>query len=122
MWHLLLACQDVRSDHVDTADSNTEELAPDAGNDCAPTAEVCDGVDNDCDSERPHVGACDADVEGTWTWVSGEPVGFDNWHGDEPNNLGTGEDCLELTYSGAWNDIWCSENPYTTGYVCEFDP
>jgi len=70
---------------------------------------------------RPHIGGCDAGTEGTWEWVTGEPFSYSSWSPGEPNDMG-GEDCLELAYSGnAWNDIWCSSNPYTAGYVCEFE-
>jgi hypothetical protein len=69
---------------------------------------------------RPHLGGCDGDVEGTFRWITGEPWVFELWATDEPNDMGTGEDCLEIGLQGDWNDIWCDDNPYTEGFVCEF--
>ena len=71
---------------------------------------------------RPHLGGCDGDVEGTWTWITGETWDYEAWGGSEPNDFTTGEDCLELYSTGTWNDIWCDSNPYTAGFVCEFGP
>jgi hypothetical protein len=72
---------------------------------------------------RPYLGACDGDVEGSWTWVTGESFGYTNWQGSEPNDMG-GEDCLEMYASstgGPWNDIDCASDPWNEGYVCEFE-
>lgn len=65
-------------------------------------------------------GGCDDDVEGTWTWVSGEPWSFSDWASGEPNGLRT-EDCLEIRSTGPrdWNDSSC--DVYTRPYVCEFE-
>ncbi len=70
---------------------------------------------------RPHLGGCDADEEGTFVWITGEDWTFEQWAGSEPNDFTTGEDCMETYSSGNWNDIWCDSNPYTAGYVCEFE-
>ena len=72
-------------------------------------------------NSRPHLGACDADTEGNWQWLDGSSLTYVSWSAGEPNNMND-EDCLELAYTGGyWNDIWCSSNPYTAGYVCEFE-
>jgi Lectin C-type domain/PA14 domain/PEP-CTERM motif len=40
-----------------------------------------------------------------WVWVTGEPTGYFNWNGGEPNNSGTGEDAVHFTgAAGLWND------------------
>ncbi|MFH1469660.1 MAG: MopE-related protein [Pseudomonadota bacterium] len=73
-------------------------------------------------NSRPYLGACDGDVEGTWTWITGEPWSYTNWATGEPNDTTTGEDCLEIGGSGTlWNDIWCDRYSYGAGYVCEFE-
>jgi hypothetical protein len=41
--------------------------------------------------------------EGNFTWVNGDPVGFTNWNGGEPNDSG-GEDATQITGGGGWND------------------
>lgn len=45
--------------------------------------------------------------DGGWAWGTGVPFGFTNWAPGEPNDVG-GEDCLQVSGNGAWNDIACS--------------
>jgi hypothetical protein len=65
---------------------------------------------------RYWIGFNDAAVEGTWVWVSGEPVSYTNWDLGEPNNSippDWGEDYAVLNWNaanGAWND-WDSQRP-----------
>ncbi len=72
---------------------------------------------------RTYAGGCDDDVEGTWTWVNGEPWSYEAWSPGEPNDSSGTEECLELAASGSggWNDIWCTFNSYGQHYVCEFE-
>ncbi|MGD2090349.1 MAG: CARDB domain-containing protein [Candidatus Aminicenantes bacterium] len=51
------------------------------------------------------LGFNDIKNEGTWRWVSGEPVTYTNWCEHEPNNLGD-EDVafLEHARGNCWND------------------
>ena len=57
------------------------------------------------------IGLTDEAVEGTFVWVSGEPVSFTNWHvgNGEPNNIGN-EDYAHIFVQsptipdGSWND------------------
>ena len=69
---------------------------------------------------RVWIGACDADAEGTWTWITGEPWSYAAWGSGEPNNMGA-EDCGEIYSDGPWNDITCTSNSFGQGYVCEFE-
>ncbi len=53
------------------------------------------------------IGFNDVAEEGTWVWVSGEPVTFTSWYGSEPNNQSPGEDygVLEQWLDPVqWND------------------
>ncbi len=51
------------------------------------------------------IGLTDRTTEGTFAWVDGSPVGYTNWNGGEPNNLGN-EDYVEMVdpATGTWND------------------
>jgi len=65
---------------------------------------------------RYWIGFNDAAAEGTWVWVSGEPVTYTNWDSGEPNNSmppDSGEDYGVLNWNdatGGWND-WGSQRP-----------
>jgi hypothetical protein len=56
------------------------------------------------------IGLNDTQEEGTFRWVSGEPVGYANWAWDEPNNWLGIEDYVHLLPKrdgrpdGSWND------------------
>ncbi|WP_114375415.1 lectin-like protein [Elioraea thermophila] len=65
------------------------------------------------------LGGTDAESEGTWTWVTGEPWSFTNWGSGQPDNNSSfpfgdanGEDYLQLVWRpdptsplpGGWND------------------
>ena len=56
------------------------------------------------------LGATDADYEGNFAWMSGAPWSYTNWNSGEPNDYGSGEDCVHLTYNGKWNDLPCDGN------------
>ena len=54
------------------------------------------------------IGLTDASEEGSWSWVSGAPVSFEDWKPGEPNDFG-GEDCAQLfSDSWSWNDLDCN--------------
>lgn len=73
------------------------------------------------------MGATDSAVEGTFVWVDGSAMTYDNWRDGEPNDGGDGpggedeEDCTIIEGDTAlftWDDRPCME-PYP--YVCERD-
>lgn len=55
------------------------------------------------------IGLTDAESEGRFRWVNGEPVDYTNWYGAEPNNAGAGEDYVQIYNfpegSYSWNDL-----------------
>jgi len=71
------------------------------------------------------LGATDENVEGTWTWVTGEEFSLPTppWLTDEPNNSGGVEDYLEgRNFEGqyeGWNDN--NINGRASGYIVEYE-
>jgi hypothetical protein len=65
-------------------------------------------------------GFTDQAVEGTWAWVTGEPVVYTSWAGGEPNDYGGNEDYMQLNWSGTtWNDNnGAAAFPYIIEYDC----
>ena len=65
------------------------------------------------------IGANDADVEGQWVWVTGEPMGYTGWRDGEPNNDDGGEHCGAYDVDGSgtgWFDTECDRD---FRFVCE---
>jgi hypothetical protein len=66
--------------------------------------------------DRSWIGLNDIDQEGTFVWVTGDPLDFELWVPGEPNNSGN-EDCAEIRFdNGEWNDEGCGDSRH---YVCE---
>jgi tetratricopeptide (TPR) repeat protein len=63
------------------------------------------------------LGATDEEQEGTWLWVTGEPVQYTNWNVDEPSNLDD-EDYLFFEHSPQWR-VTSSSDLLT--FTCEWD-
>ncbi|CAH1265180.1 HGF [Branchiostoma lanceolatum] len=61
------------------------------------------------------IGLHDTAGEGTFVWSDRSPVTVTYWNFGEPNNAGTGEDCVEIGGT-SWNDSPCSNN---NRYICE---
>lgn len=74
-----------------------------------------------------YFGLTDHDKEGTWIWVTGEPVTYTNWHSGEPNSENANEDYALFYYKykdKTWND---GNFEYSIGnkgsaFICEWDP
>jgi len=69
------------------------------------------------------LGATDAASEGTFIWMTGEPLVFDNWRAGEPNDGNSpdrSEDCMvqEVDNGGTWDDRSCVS---LFPYFCERD-
>lgn len=64
------------------------------------------------------IGFSDLAAEGTWAWVTGQPVIYTKWAAGEPNDWGGNEDCAEMYVDGVWNDLNCGD---ARPYLCE-DP
>ncbi|XP_004713031.1 pulmonary surfactant-associated protein D [Echinops telfairi] len=63
------------------------------------------------------LGMTDSKTEGTFTYLTGEPLAYTNWVPGEPNNNGGAENCVEIFTNGKWNDKNCGEQRLV---VCEF--
>ena len=64
---------------------------------------------------RPWIGLSYLDG---WRWVTGEPFGYAGWAPGEPTGDGTYAEFLGGV--GGWNDN-TDVNPFTRGYVVEWD-
>lgn len=65
------------------------------------------------------IGFTDQTQEGTFTWIDGSPVTYQNWNAGEPNNSGN-EDYTQLFAStGRWNDVPATA---TSAYVMQLAP
>lgn len=64
------------------------------------------------------IGLSDHVVEGTFRTVTGVQLSYTNFKGDEPNNSGGNEDCVEIRTDRLWNDAPCG---LVQEFVCECD-
>jgi cysteine-rich repeat protein len=55
------------------------------------------------------LGFTDANQEGSFIWSDGSPSSFTNFAAGEPNDQNGGEDCVNMTEAGLWNDLSCAE-------------
>uniref|UniRef100_A0A8D2AQZ9 Mannan-binding protein n=1 Tax=Sciurus vulgaris TaxID=55149 RepID=A0A8D2AQZ9_SCIVU len=63
------------------------------------------------------LGITDEVTEGQFTYLTGGRLTYSNWKTNEPNDHGSGEDCVIILKEGLWNDISCSSSFLA---VCEF--
>ncbi|XP_033115546.1 C-type mannose receptor 2-like [Anneissia japonica] len=66
------------------------------------------------------IGLHDTATKGKFEWIDGSSLSFTNWAPGEPNEAGSGEDCVSLVsrYSrvGMWNDLSCDRHQ---PYICK---
>ncbi|KAF7247294.1 Pulmonary surfactant-associated protein D [Varanus komodoensis] len=55
-------------------------------------------------NKAAYLGMDDIQAEGTFAYLSGDPIGYTNWANGEPNNAGSKENCIEMYLDGKWND------------------
>lgn len=71
-------------------------------------------------SSQHFIGLHDQDSPGTYTWIDGTPLDYQNWRKGEPSSAMTmvcaTEDCGTIYASGAWNDACCVSK---LAFVCE---
>ncbi|XP_074089089.1 mannose-binding protein C [Macrotis lagotis] len=56
------------------------------------------------------LGITDKVKEGQFTYLTGERISYTNWRRNEPNDHGSGEDCVLMNTDGTWNDISCTSS------------
>nr|XP_006211678.1 mannose-binding protein A-like [Vicugna pacos] len=71
----------------------------------------------DVAQDNAFLGITDEVTEGHFAYVTGGRITYSNWKSNEPNDHGSGEDCVVLLSDGLWNDISCSASFLA---VCEF--
>ncbi|KAL2100640.1 hypothetical protein ACEWY4_002401 [Coilia grayii] len=76
-------------------------------------------VDEEYSSSHPFIAATDRKHEGQFTDLDDRPLTFIKWDSGQPNNLGTGEDCIITFTSGKWHDVPCD---FKYQIVCEISP
>ncbi|XP_063058741.1 mannose-binding protein C-like [Engraulis encrasicolus] len=66
----------------------------------------------------PHsfIGTTDRKHEGQFTDLDDRPLTFTKWGSGEPQNTGSGEDCVIVIPAGTWHDVSCDSNRRV---VCE---
>ncbi|XP_037352387.1 mannose-binding protein A-like [Talpa occidentalis] len=69
-------------------------------------------------TDTAFLGITDGETEGQFMYLTGERITYSNWKKEEPNDFGSGEDCVIMhKKDGMWNDISCSSSFQV---VCEF--
>ncbi|XP_031217758.1 mannose-binding protein A isoform X1 [Mastomys coucha] len=63
------------------------------------------------------LGITDEVTEGQFMYVTGGRLTYSNWKKNEPNDYGSGEDCVTILDNGLWNDGSCQSLHVA---VCEF--
>lgn len=67
--------------------------------------------------EDVFISANDKTLEGSFTWITGEPVTFAAWLAGQPDDL-MGEDCAVIEPLDGWNDVFCTA---TKPFLCDRD-
>ncbi|XP_060571585.1 macrophage mannose receptor 1-like, partial [Ruditapes philippinarum] len=68
-------------------------------------------------TQEAWIGLGDGETENIFKWEgSQQRVTYTNWRPNEPNNGGFNEDCVEMTVTEKWNDVFCNRK---NSYFCE---
>ena len=72
--------------------------------------------------DRMWLGATDEYSEGTWKWITGDSIDYQNWADGEPND-DNDEDFMIYMNNGKWNDVYDSTRSglYSYSFICEYD-
>jgi hypothetical protein len=62
------------------------------------------------------IGFTDMETEGEWKWVTNEPVTYNYWSSEGPEDAGQ-EDYAGISYDGTWVDLQVWEQ---WPYICEW--
>ena len=80
----------------------------------------------DASFDRYWLGGTDADWEGGWRWITGEPFAWTDWDSGQPDNDSGNdegeENYLEIgsRFDGCWNDLYGSS--MAGGFILEMEP
>ncbi len=64
------------------------------------------------------LGGSDILHEGSFTWITGEPLNYTPWNFGEPNNYQGDQDAMYMYANGTWDD---TSTRTQADYVCEWD-
>ncbi len=67
-------------------------------------------------NQSAFIGLSDAQNEGNFQWVNGDPLNYTNWYTGQPNNFNGNQDYVELMPDGQWNDQY---NDMMLEYIME---
>jgi len=56
-------------------------------------------------SRTAMIGLSDISQEGNFVWESGEPLDYNNWFSNQPNDKDNKQDVVEIDRNGEWNDV-----------------
>ncbi|XP_053307077.1 pulmonary surfactant-associated protein D-like [Spea bombifrons] len=67
--------------------------------------------------KRPFLGIDDIQSEGSFQYINGKAIGYQNWFLREPSNASGVEDCVEMFETGKWKAKNCEDKRLV---ICEF--